>query len=516
MASIGSDAGVGTLLPQSQVSAVSSGNSRKHLQAEILGTIGGVVAVILLFFAALLVYIRWRRGALTREISVTVEENFLDNNRDLLLSRRNKYSNSGLLNSLSLAPNTHTHFTFEDLNTATNGFDERNVLGEGGFGKVYKGVLPIIPFTKVAIKALMGASSQGVKEFVTEIELLSRLDHKHLVRLLGSCVVGEQLYLVYRHVANGSLSDHLHGENRKSKTRLPWATRVKIALGAAEGVQYLHEQPPPVLHRDIKAANILLTKNFNAKVCDFGFAKQLNGPTGDESLRFCCTPTRSGALGTLGYLAPESMMSGDMSVASDVYSFGVVMLELLTGRKPIDSSLPEKEQSLLNWSRKYLEEERVSELLDPNMPDDVSHISESVWWYLKMAKCCLALDPGGRPKMTAVVQMLDALRLDLDTQIDAVSISISVDFSDSSVQSDSASITSDERSVDELSSSQFDDTNILDMEQFSKGFLDGEVADVEEESKDSSRNSSLKNGGPLRPLSWLSVGFNKPPTPTRG
>ncbi|KAL3685537.1 hypothetical protein R1sor_003559 [Riccia sorocarpa] len=511
MASPGNQPGARTLLP------TSSGHSKKHLEAEIIGSVVGAAAVLVLFFVVLFMYVRWRRRALSRKISIREEKVYVDNNRDLLLSRNNKYSNSGLLNSLSLTPRTHTHFSIEDLNKATNGFDEKYILGEGGFGKVYKGVLPIFPFTKVAIKALTGTSSQGVKEFVTEIELLSRLDGKHLVRLLGSCVVGEQLYLVYRHVANGSLSDHLHGENRKSRTLFPWATRVRIALGAATGIKFLHEQEPPVLHRDIKAANILLTRNFNAKVCDFGFAKQLS--SGEESLRFCCTPTllMSGAVGTVGYLAPESMASGEITIESDVYSFGVVMLELLTGRKPVDFSRPEREQSLVTWSRRYMEDGRIMELLDPDMPDEVSYVYDNARVYLGWVKSCLEPNPENRPSMTLVVEGLGALRDEVESRLDAVSITISPDFSDSSVQSDSASVTSDERSVDEFSSSQFDDTNILDMEQFSKGFLDGgEVDEVEVESKASSKNSSVQSGGSFRPRSWLSVGFNKPPTPARG
>ncbi|BBM99660.1 protein MpRLK-Pelle_RLCK-XVI [Marchantia polymorpha subsp. ruderalis] len=499
----------------SQVTAPNSGVSKKQHETEIIGIVGAVSAVIALCLLALIIYIRWRRGVLARKIVVKEEENYLENNRKLLLCPRNKYSNSGLLTSLSLTPKTHIRFLFEDLNIATSGFDEKNLLGEGGFGRVYKGVLPLIPFTKVAIKALTGTSSQGVKEFVTEIELLSRLDHKHLVRLLGSCMVGEQLYLVYRHVANGSLSDHLHGENRQTKTYFPWGIRVKIALGAALGIQYLHQQKPTVLHRDIKAANILLTGGFNAKVCDFGFAKQLTGAL-DDPVRFCCTPSRSGALGTLGYVAPESMMTGEVSSASDVYSFGVVMLELLTGRKPLDFSLPEKDQSLVNWSRMYLEQERVSELLDSDMPDDIAYIRESALLFMRMTRLCLGMDPRERPNMNEVVQTLQVLRAEFESRIDAESINLSVSLSDSG-SSDSASDTSEEKSADDISSCQFDDITILDMDQFSQRFLEAEGYEQDAMNGDlSSKNSSQKSGGPFKPLSWLSHGFNKPPTPTRG
>ncbi|CAI7792484.1 unnamed protein product [Closterium sp. NIES-53] len=249
---------------------------------------------------------------------------------------------------------------------ATDGFARENILGEGGFGTVYRGLLPVAPRVEVAVKVLKQLGVQADEEFHIELELLSRLDHKNLVRLHGFCSTATQRMLVYEYLPNGSLTDHLHGP--PGTAELSWERRVRIAAGAARGLAHLHRQRPQILHRDVKAPNILLTSNFTAKVADFGCAKLIrrtevveDAVTGRQVERLCDSVDY--AMGTPGHMAPEMLMTGEISAATDVYSFGVVLLQLVTGRLPIDSN----RQQLTTWAAPLLEEERWEELVDPRL-----------------------------------------------------------------------------------------------------------------------------------------------------
>ncbi|CAI0543300.1 unnamed protein product [Linum tenue] len=216
-------------------------------------------------------------------------------------------------------------FTYEELARATDGFSDANLLGQGGFGYVHRGVLP--NGKEVAIKQLKVGSGQGEREFQAEVEIISRVHHKHLVSLVGYCITGAQRLLVYEFVQNDTLEFHLHGKGRPT---MEWPTRLKIALGSAKGLAYLHEDcHPKIIHRDIKAANILLDFKFEAKVADFGLAKFTSDANTHVSTR---------VMGTFGYLAPEYAASGKLSDKSDVFSFGVMLLELITGRRPVDTT----------------------------------------------------------------------------------------------------------------------------------------------------------------------------------
>ncbi|KAG5236995.1 proline-rich receptor protein kinase [Salix suchowensis] len=235
---------------------------------------------------------------------------------------------SGLGNSRPL-------FAFEELVKATNGFSSQNFLGEGGFGSVYKGYLP--DGTDVAVKQLKIGGGQGEREFKAEIEIISRVHHRHLVSLVGYCMFETRRLLVYDYVPNNTLHFHLHEVGRLA---LDWATRVKIAAGAARGIAYLHEDcHPRIIHRDIKSSNILLDNNFEAKVSDFGLAKLALDSNTHVTTR---------VMGTFGYMAPEYASSGKLTEKSDVFSYGVVLLELITGRKPVDASQPWERRVLLN------------------------------------------------------------------------------------------------------------------------------------------------------------------------
>ncbi|PHU19393.1 Proline-rich receptor-like protein kinase PERK5 [Capsicum chinense] len=249
-------------------------------------------------------------------------------------------------------------FSYADLATATGGFSQANLLGQGGFGFVHKGVLT--DGSVVAVKSLKSGSGQGEREFQAEVEIISRVHHRHLVSLVGYCIADGQRMLVYEFVPNGTLEYHLHGKGRPV---MDWTLRVKIALGSAKGLAYLHEDcHPRIIHRDIKGANILLDNNYEAMVADFGLAKLTEDNNTHVSTR---------VMGTFGYLAPEYASSGKLTEKSDVFSFGVMLLELITGRKPLDTTNKIMEDSLVDWARpfltKALEENNYDELVDPQL-----------------------------------------------------------------------------------------------------------------------------------------------------
>ncbi|XP_022777051.1 serine/threonine-protein kinase PBS1 isoform X2 [Durio zibethinus] len=250
-------------------------------------------------------------------------------------------------------------FTFRELAAATKNFRPESFLGEGGFGHVYKGRLESTGQV-VAVKQLDRNGLQGNREFLVEVLMLSLLHHPNLVNLIGYCADGDQRLLVYEFMPLGSLEDHLH-DLPPEKEPLDWNTRMKIAAGAAKGLEYLHDKAnPPVIYRDFKSSNILLEEGFHPKLSDFGLAKL--GPVGDKSH----VSTR--VMGTYGYCAPEYAMTGQLTVKSDVYSFGVVFLELITGRKAIDSTRPHGEQNLVTWASPLFNDRRkFSKLADPRL-----------------------------------------------------------------------------------------------------------------------------------------------------
>ncbi|PQQ21911.1 proline-rich receptor-like protein kinase PERK3 isoform X2 [Prunus yedoensis var. nudiflora] len=294
-------------------------------------------------------------------------------------------------------PSSTRFLAFEELKQATNNFETASILGEGGFGKVFKGVLS--DGTAVAIKRLTNGGQQGDKEFLVEVEMLSRLHHRNLVKLVGyySSRDSSQNLLCYELVPNGSLEAWLHGPLGVN-CPLDWDTRMKIALDAARGLAYLHEDSQPcVIHRDFKASNILLENNFHAKVADFGLAKQ--APEGRANY----LSTR--VMGTFGYVAPEYAMTGHLLVKSDVYSYGVVLLELLTGRKPVDMSQPAGQENLVTWARPILrDKDRLDELADPSL--EGKYPTEDFVRVCTIAAACVAPEASQRPTMGEVVQSL--------------------------------------------------------------------------------------------------------------
>ncbi|KAG8077250.1 hypothetical protein GUJ93_ZPchr0007g6262 [Zizania palustris] len=296
-------------------------------------------------------------------------------------------------------------FTYAELELATGGFSQANFLAEGGFGSVHRGVLP--DGQAIAVKQYKLASSQGDVEFCSEVEVLSCAQHRNVVMLIGFCVEDKRRLLVYEYICNGSLDSHLYGRNNKET--LEWAARQKIAIGAARGLRYLHEECRVgcIIHRDMRPNNILVTHDYEPLVGDFGLARWQ--PDGDMGVE-----TR--VIGTFGYLAPEYAQSGQITEKADVYSFGVVLVELVTGRKAVDINRPKGQQFLTEWARPFLEERAFDELIDPRLGD--RYCEHEVYCMLHAANLCIRRDPHSRPRMSHVLRILEG-----DMVVDSASVS---------------------------------------------------------------------------------------------
>ncbi|XP_057969182.1 inactive protein kinase SELMODRAFT_444075-like isoform X2 [Malania oleifera] len=277
-------------------------------------------------------------------------------------------------------------FTYAELDLATGGFSQANFLAEGGYGSVHRGILP--DGQVIAVKQHKLASSQGDLEFCSEVEVLSCAQHRNVVTLIGFCVEDKRRLLVYEYICNGSLDSHLYGHNCDP---LVWSARQKIAVGAARGLRYLHEECRMgcIVHRDMRPNNILVTHDFEPLVGDFGLARWQ--PDGDMS-------EQTRVIGTFGYLAPEYAQTGQITEKADVYSFGVVLVELVTGRKAVDINQPRGQHCLTEWARPLLEEHAISELIDPHLMN--SYSEQEVYNMLHCASLCIQRDPQSRPRMS--------------------------------------------------------------------------------------------------------------------
>ncbi|GAB2293391.1 hypothetical protein Dimus_027590 [Dionaea muscipula] len=285
-------------------------------------------------------------------------------------------------------------FSYGELELATGGFSKANFLAEGGFGSVHRGILP--DGQAIAVKQHKLASTQGDVEFCSEVEVLSCAQHRNVVMLIGYCIEDRRRLLVYEYICNGSLDAHLYG--RYHQASLEWHARHKIAVGAARGLRYLHEECRVgcIVHRDMRPNNILLTHDYEPLVGDFGLARwQPDGDTGVE--------TR--VIGTFGYLAPEYAQSGQITEKADVYSFGVVLVELLTGRKAVDLTRPKGQQCLSEWARPLLQHCAIEELIDPRLGDHYEE--QEVYCMMHAASLCIQRDPHSRPRMSQVLRILE-------------------------------------------------------------------------------------------------------------
>ncbi|VFQ86848.1 unnamed protein product [Cuscuta campestris] len=286
-------------------------------------------------------------------------------------------------------------YTLRELEVSTNGFSHENVIGEGGYGIVYHGVLE--DETMVAVKNLLNNRGQAEKEFKVEVEAIGRIRHKNLVRLLGYCAEGVQRMLVYEYVDNGNLEKWLHGDVGPHSP-LTWEIRMNIILGVAKGLSYLHDGlEPKVIHRDIKSSNILLDKQWNPKLSDFGLAKLLCSEKSYITTR---------VMGTFGYVAPEYASTGMLNERSDVYSFGILVMEMITGRSTIDYSRPSAEVNLVEWVKSMVSNRNVEGIWDPKLEEKPS--SRALKCILLVALRCVDPNAQKRPKMAHVLHTLEA------------------------------------------------------------------------------------------------------------
>ncbi|KAL9366227.1 hypothetical protein Peur_037426 [Populus x canadensis] len=345
-------------------------------------------------------------------------------------------------------------YTYRELRNATEGFSTANKIGEGGFGSVYKGRLK---HGKIAaIKVLSAESRQGVEEFLAEIKAMSEIEHENLVKLYGCCVEDNHRILVYNYLENNSLAQALlDGGHSHSNIQFSWRTRTKICIGVARGLTFLHEEVKPyIVHRDIKASNILLDKDLTAKISDFGLAKLIPDNQTHVSTRVA---------GTLGYLAPEYAIRGKLTRKADLYSFGVLLLEIVSGRNNTNTRLPVEEQYLLERTWELYERRELVSLVDASLNGDFN--AEEACRFLKIGLLCTQDDPNLRPSMSTVVKMLTGRKNFDERRITKPGL-IS-DFMDLKVRAPSKTKASASTSFNVSSASDNQDTSILTSENSS-------------------------------------------------
>ncbi|CAA3017982.1 probable serine/threonine-protein kinase PIX13 isoform X2 [Olea europaea var. sylvestris] len=297
-------------------------------------------------------------------------------------------------------------YTFAELKRATRNFRPDTLLGEGGFGRVFKGWVDNNTYSPsrvgvgipVAVKKSNPDSAQGLKEWQAEVKFLGKFSHPNLVKLLGYCWEERQFLLVYEYVQKGSLESHLF--RRGIGEPIPWDTRIKIAIGAARGLAFLHTKEKSVIYRDFKASNILLDGEFNAKLSDFGLAKL--GPIDGNS------HVTTKVVGTYGYAAPEYMATGHLYVKSDVYGFGVVLLEIITGLRILDPNRPNGQTNLVDWARPLLpNKKKLRRLMDPRLENQ--YPSKGAFRTAKLIIKCLEPHLKLRPDMEQVLETLEQI-----------------------------------------------------------------------------------------------------------
>ncbi|KAJ7959212.1 Wall-associated receptor kinase [Quillaja saponaria] len=340
-------------------------------------------------FAALLVIILWLYLALQQRKLIKLKERFFRQNGGFILQQQ-------LSRQERTFSETAKIFTAEELKKATKNYDEDLIIGRGGFGIVYKGLLA--DNRVVAIKKSKIVDQSQIEQFINEVVVLSQINHRNVVKLLGCCLETEVPHLVYEFVNNDTLYDYIHGESEASD--ISWATLLRIAAETAGALSYLHSAAStPIIHRDVKTANILLDESYTAKVSDFGASRLV--PIDHTELATMVQ-------GTLGYLDPEYMLTSQLTEKSDVYSFGVVLVELLTGRKALLFDKPEEERSLAMYFLSYFIEDRLFQVIKSGLVNEGN--KETVKEVARLAARCLKLKGEDRPSMKEVGMELEGLR----------------------------------------------------------------------------------------------------------
>jgi Leucine-rich repeat (LRR) protein len=390
-------------------SASSDGRGRKTMKGSVLV---GVALSILVLLLLLVTLFKLRKSQKTEEMRTGYIES-------LPTSGTSSWKLSGVHEPLSINVATFEKplrkLTFAHLLEATNGFSAETLIGSGGFGEVYKARLK--DGAVVAIKKLIHFTGQGDREFTAEMETIGKIKHRNLVPLLGYCKIGDERLLVYEYMKHGSLDVVLHDKAKAASVNLDWAARKKIAIGSARGLAFLHHSCiPHIIHRDMKSSNVLLDSNLEARVSDFGMARLMNALDTHLSV--------STLAGTPGYVPPEYYQSFRCTTKGDVYSYGVVLLELLSGKKPIDPN-EFVDNNLVGWVKQMVKENRSSEVFDPTLTNTKSGEAE-LYQYLKIACECLDDRPNRRPTMIQVMAMFKELQLDSDSDfLDGFSINSS-------------------------------------------------------------------------------------------
>ncbi|CAI9088571.1 OLC1v1022928C1 [Oldenlandia corymbosa var. corymbosa] len=388
---------VGSLDGESPVHTLLVLPKKKSKTGIVVGTVVGAVAALVIIgfcYCCLLA----RRSKATHQAHPWLPLPLYGNS--LTVTKMSTTSQkSGTASCISLASSNGRFFSFQEIMDATNKFDESSLLGVGGFGRVYKGTLD--DGTKVAVKRGNPRSEQGLAEFRTEIEMLSKLRHRHLVSLIGYCDERSEMILVYEFMANGPLRSHLYGADLPP---LSWKQRLEICIGAARGLHYLHTgAAQSIIHRDVKTTNILLDESYVAKVADFGLSK--TGPALDQ------THVSTAVKGSFGYLDPEYFRRQQLTEKSDVYSFGVVLMEVLCTRPALNPVLPRDQVNIAEWAMTWQKKGMLDQIMDKNLVGKVN--PASLKKYGETAEKCLAEYGVDRPSMGDVLWNLEyALQLE--------------------------------------------------------------------------------------------------------